>query len=546
MSIPSRRSALIVASSRYSDPRLRRLRAPACDAEQLAAVLGDADIGAFDVEVLVDEPEHVMRRKLAVFFKDRGRDDLLLLHFSCHGLKDEDGRLYFAATDTELDQLDATAVSAEFVNRLMNRSLSRRIVLLLDCCYAGAFGKGTTSRAGGGVDLMERFDGRGRVVLTASTSMEYAFEGDELSGAGNPSIFTTAVVDGLRTGAADADGDGNVSVDELYEHVYERVREATPNQTPSKWTFDVQGDLIIARSPLGPVAKTALAEPTEAPAEAGGASAVAMTRAARYRARALRLFRALGPLRVALIFAIAGLFLFLGPRGTGASTTLGDSPLNRLGTLTIGAGFVLAVSVAARRPLFSWAASFVAALALQEAVGAGATVFVEASRDGAFIPNRHRYLIGAAVAMALAAVAAAVTTRHNVGRQRHTRTMGVPLLVASIGPATAFMPLLSSPLTANANGSIEPLFYENPWYRLEPIGIAAASAFGALLVYRAAPRIAAGWLAGTAVNALLYVAGVAAFASSTFGDYGNVIRPSGLALFGTAALLAAASGLVHE
>jgi hypothetical protein len=302
----------------------------------------------------------------------------------------------------------------------------------------------------------------------------------------------------------------------------------------------------VPRSQIEPVAKTAGAGLTEAPAEAAGASAVRVTGAEKSRALALRSFRALGPLRVAVIFAAAGLLLFLGPRGTGAYTTLGSSPLNRLGTLTIGAGVVVAVALAAPRVPLNWAASFVVALALQEAFGAAATVVVEISRDGQFIPNRHRYVIGAAVVMALAAVAAAATIRHNFGRRRHTRPTWAPLVVASIGAATAFAPLLFSPLTVDAAGSIEQLFYENPWYRLEPIGIATASAFGVLLVYRAAPRIAAGWLAGTAVNALLYAAGVAAFASSTFGGYSNEIRPSGLALFGTAALLTVASALCQE
>jgi hypothetical protein len=245
------RSALIVASQRYRDPKLRRLRAPTHDAKALSSVLADPDIGGFDVDVSLDEPEHTVRRKLAGFFKTRGRDDLLLLHFSCHGVKDEDGNLYFATPDTELEHLDATAVPAEFVNRLMNRSPSRRIVLLLDCCYAGAFGKGAVHRAGDNVDLKERFDGRGRVVLTASTSMEYAFEGDSLKGEGTPSIFTSALVAGLQSGQADRDRDGFVSIDELYDYLYDRVREETPNQTPSKWTYDVQGDLVVARNPEG-------------------------------------------------------------------------------------------------------------------------------------------------------------------------------------------------------------------------------------------------------------------------------------------------------
>lgn len=36
------------------------------------------------------------------FFADRWPDHLLLVHFSCHGVKDEGGELYFAAANTNL------------------------------------------------------------------------------------------------------------------------------------------------------------------------------------------------------------------------------------------------------------------------------------------------------------------------------------------------------------------------------------------------------------------------------------------------------------
>ena len=242
------RQALVVANDRYDDDRLQRLRAPATDAQELSRVLGDPQIGGFDVEVSLNEPEHVVRRRLSAFFDDRRADDVLLLHLSCHGVKDEDGRLYFATPDTVMEHLDATSIPAEFVNRQMTRSRSRRILLLLDCCYSGAFARGMLSRGDNRMDIKERFDGRGRIVLTASSAMEYSFEGDRLSGAGQPSVFTSAVVEGLATGAADRNGDGYVSVDELYEFAYDRVRSVTPSQTPGKWVFDVQGDFYVARN----------------------------------------------------------------------------------------------------------------------------------------------------------------------------------------------------------------------------------------------------------------------------------------------------------
>jgi hypothetical protein len=148
-----------------------------------------------------------------------------------------------------LRRLGATAVAAEFVNRRMNRSRSRRVVLLLDCCYAGAFERGMTARAGTGIGIGEQFGGRGRAVITASSAMEYAFEGDQLADTQEqaPSVFTSALVEGLETGEADRDQDGLVALDELYDYVYDKVRAVTPHQTPGKWTFGVQGELVIAR-----------------------------------------------------------------------------------------------------------------------------------------------------------------------------------------------------------------------------------------------------------------------------------------------------------
>jgi len=90
--------------------------------------------------------------------------------------------------------------------------------------------------------------------------MEYAFEGDQLATGGRPgpSVFTGALVDGIRTGAADRDQDGQVSLDELYDYVHDAVQPRTPNQTPSRWEFDMQGDLVIARNPRRRIVPAAL------------------------------------------------------------------------------------------------------------------------------------------------------------------------------------------------------------------------------------------------------------------------------------------------
>ncbi|WP_439656194.1 effector-associated constant component EACC1 [Lentzea sp. HUAS TT2] len=243
------RYALIIASHEFADPGLSSLRAPAHDAARLGEVLADPRIGGFHVRTLINSPAAEVNEAVEDFFADREPDDLLVLHFSGHGVKDEAGELHFATSGTKLSRLAGTAVGADFVARRMNRSRSRRIVLLLDCCYSGAFGRGMVARAGGSVGLEEQFGGSGRAVITASSSMEYAFEGAAVadSSEGEPSVFTSALVDGLESGDADRDQDGHVGLDELYEYVYDRVRRVTPHQTPGKWMLDVRGDLRIAR-----------------------------------------------------------------------------------------------------------------------------------------------------------------------------------------------------------------------------------------------------------------------------------------------------------
>ena len=245
------RSALIVATYAYDDRGLARLQAPQHDAEALAEVLADPDIGGFDVTTVVNRPWYEVSRAVAQFFRNRRADDLVLLHFSCHGLKDDSGELYFAATDTSLDLLEATAVSSSSVNRFMDRSRAGRVVLLLDCCYSGAFARGMTARAGGDVDVNERLGGHGRAVITAASALQFAFEGGDVADgdveAAGPSLFTAALVEGLRTGEADRDLDGWVSLDELYNYVHDEVTRVNPDQTPTKWAFDIEGDLHVAR-----------------------------------------------------------------------------------------------------------------------------------------------------------------------------------------------------------------------------------------------------------------------------------------------------------
>lgn len=246
------RLALVVATTTYADPALRQLRAPARDAVDLRDVLADPAIGGFDVTSVVDGDAQAVRLAMEEFVSDRSPDDLLVVYLSCHGLVDARRRLYFAATDTLKNRLAATGVEAQWLLDQLEDCRARRQVVILDCCFSGAFA--TAAKGDTDLALGERFhgQGRGRVVLTASRATEYSFEGEPLAdSAMTGSVFTSALVAGLRTGAADLDRDGYVSVDDAYTYAFDRIQATDAQQTPQRWLYGAEGTILLARSPAG-------------------------------------------------------------------------------------------------------------------------------------------------------------------------------------------------------------------------------------------------------------------------------------------------------
>ena len=72
-------------------------------------------------------------------------------------------------------------------------------------------------------------------------------KGDRVSGKDQGSVFTRHLVSGLRTGEADLNGGGNITVDELYTFARDHVIEEMPNQHPKRQE-DVEGAIILAQN----------------------------------------------------------------------------------------------------------------------------------------------------------------------------------------------------------------------------------------------------------------------------------------------------------
>ncbi|MFN7759416.1 MAG: caspase, EACC1-associated type [Pseudanabaena sp.] len=240
------RYALLVGISNYTTD-LNPLPSAVKDVAALKDVLIDPKIGGFaatDVEVLTDVDETAIRRGISRLFANRKNDDLVLLYFSGHGVTDSRDDFYLSGISTDKNDLLSTAVSSDYVQKAMNQRGSKRQVLILDCCHSGAFPKGMTAKDIGKLNLSPKLGGEGRAILTASDSTQYAFEqeGFELS------LYTHFLVEGLRTGAADRDDDGDVTVDELYEYVRDKVKSVNDLMSPEFYPVKEGHRIILAKA----------------------------------------------------------------------------------------------------------------------------------------------------------------------------------------------------------------------------------------------------------------------------------------------------------
>jgi len=246
----AKKIALLIGVSEYG-AGIPPLSSALNDVEAMERVLQNPNLGNFaQVERLLNPDTVAMRMAIQKLFRNAGKEDLLLFFFSGHGITNDDNHLYLATRNTAKDDFEATAVDANFIQTQSKNCYSKRQVLILDACYSGAFASGWHTKSIG-VDIKKQLGAEGRVVLTSSgaTQTSFAQEGATLS------LYTQYLVEGIETGAADTDNDGNIHVQELHTYAKSKVQAVKPNMTPDI-ILDKEGyNILLAYAPKNPEAE---------------------------------------------------------------------------------------------------------------------------------------------------------------------------------------------------------------------------------------------------------------------------------------------------
>jgi len=264
------RLAVVVGIGAYDYATIPRLPYAARDAEAIYEVLTTrAGFKKENVILLTDGTSQRptlrnIKSALGTFLaRSAKQEDTVIVFFAGHGAPELDRRgmerdglaKYLIPSDADPNDLYATALSMDEIQTIFGRIDAERLVMFVDSCYSGAAGGRTFASQRvrtRDITIDDQFLDRltrvkGRAIITAARSSEVSLELSELG----HGLFTYYLVEALR-GAADANKDGVITPQELYDYVARQVAAKSRSVGGSQHPVmkgELEGPLPLVRLP---------------------------------------------------------------------------------------------------------------------------------------------------------------------------------------------------------------------------------------------------------------------------------------------------------
>jgi hypothetical protein len=248
--------AVVIGIDAY--PNIRQLGCAVNDARGFYRhLLHHNRIPADNLTLLVNQEATLtaIRSALGTHLKNKaGSEDMVVIYFAGHGATERDAmspdgdglEKYLLPYGANPEDLYASALPMREISHIFNRIRSERLIFIVDSCYSGASGGRTVSLTEIRATISDAFldrvtGGKGRIILTASSANEVSCEKEEL----RHGVFTYFLLEGLR-GKADADQDGQITVDEAYAYVAQKVPQATGQEQHPVRKGSVEGRFVLS------------------------------------------------------------------------------------------------------------------------------------------------------------------------------------------------------------------------------------------------------------------------------------------------------------
>lgn len=257
--------ALVVGVSRYRDEAITPLKYTNADARAFADLLTDEGICGVpkeNVRVLVDEEATLFAIKDSIsgwLANAVGPESTAIIFYAGHGdvepdrTQSSDDALanYLLPYDVSSKNLYASALSKGEFQGLVRTVRCKRSVILMDACHAGGVATVGSRKMSVGYsrDLYSSLsEGSGSTVIAAAAPNQLSWEDDELG----HGVFTYHLLEALR-GGADGDGDGRITMTEVFDYLKRKVPETArrlggADQTPV-FKADMSEDIVLTINP---------------------------------------------------------------------------------------------------------------------------------------------------------------------------------------------------------------------------------------------------------------------------------------------------------
>jgi tetratricopeptide (TPR) repeat protein len=248
--------ALLVGISSFKDERINPLNFAHLDAIELANLLKSPRAGAIpddNIVVLTNQAatRSAIQNAIEAHLKGHaGKNDTVLLFIASHGASFPVGNTnkgFIVTYDSNPEELATSGIPMDDIRQLFSGQLGnvKRLLLYVDVCHAGHIGQiepdaKNTNKAASALDPAD-VDVFG---MLAAQKSQVAIEGFNYGG--GHGAFTYFLMRGLN-GAADLNGDGKVTMDELADYVKDKVQESTASQQIPKTIGDIDQTRVMAR-----------------------------------------------------------------------------------------------------------------------------------------------------------------------------------------------------------------------------------------------------------------------------------------------------------
>jgi len=211
---------LFIGIDRYNSLEIDELSCAVRDATALHALFADT-LGAGGVLFADNEATSQAIQEQFEALSRCSENDVVVITFSGHGSETHE----LVTFDTDPNDLPNTTIPLDTLTDWFSAIPARRLICILDCCFSGGMGakvlhvpvRSRNMLSVGG--KLDRLAGDGRLIITASTDKEEAWENATIG----HGLLTYYLLQALQ-GAEEVRQDGRVSVYRLLEYVTQSVK----------------------------------------------------------------------------------------------------------------------------------------------------------------------------------------------------------------------------------------------------------------------------------------------------------------------------------